>query len=206
MVREASSSLNDHSYVGGFNAAAPAIFRSSTAPPLMVAGVFKSSIWLSRAAECILTEAELQSALRHERIHIQRKDNFRKLLFRMAAFPGMKPLENAWREAAETAADDAAVSNAQEALDLAAAIVKLSRLTSSHAPLELTTALVSTHSDSVAMRVSRLLTWSERHPQPRNRDLWLYAWSAFAAMIIAIAASYGHLLLAIHAASEWLVR
>ena len=40
----------------------------------------------------------------------------------------MAKLESAWSEAAELAADDAAVSNLNDAVDLAAALVKLSRL------------------------------------------------------------------------------
>ena len=101
---------------------------SGAAPPLTVAGILRPSVWLSRAAEFVLTERELQSALRHEFVHVRRRDNLRKLILRLVAFPGMAELESAWREATEMAADDGAVSSASEALDLAAAVIKLSRL------------------------------------------------------------------------------
>ena len=54
-------------------------------------------------------------------------DNLKKVLISATPFPGMGSIESAWREAAELAADDAAVTNRQEALDLAAALIKLSR-------------------------------------------------------------------------------
>jgi len=60
--------------------------------------------------------------------HAHRRDNLKKLLFRFCAFPGMSRLEAAWCEAEEMAADDAAVASVGDALDLASALIKLSRL------------------------------------------------------------------------------
>ena len=107
----------------------PDVLRiSAAAPPLTAAGILRPSLWLSQAAEFVLTEQELKTALRHEAVHVRRWDNLRKLVLRLVALPGMAELESAWREATEMAADDAAVSTASEALDLAAAVIKLSRL------------------------------------------------------------------------------
>lgn len=190
---------------GASSSSQSGVRTSSTAPPLTAAGIFKFSIWLSREAESALTPTELQTALQHERIHLERRDNLRKLLLRLIAFPGMEALENAWRDATETAADDAAVANAEEAIELAAAIVKLSRLTSAQAPVELTTALISSEAEFVGLRVSRLLTWDQQRARVK-RALSPYAWCAMAALIIPLIASYGSVLIAVHAASEWLVR
>ena len=55
---------------------------------------------------------------------MQSRDNLKKLVFRFCPFPGMAGLESAWSQAAELAADDAAVSNLNDAVDLAAALVK----------------------------------------------------------------------------------
>ena len=66
--------------------------------------------------------------MNHEIAHVRRRDNLKKLLLRFVAFPRMAGLEAAWIEATEMAADDAAVLNASEALDLAAALLKLSRI------------------------------------------------------------------------------
>ena len=43
------------------------------------------------------------------------RDNLKKLAFRLSPAPGMAKLESAWQEAAELAADDAAVSSVRDA-------------------------------------------------------------------------------------------
>jgi beta-lactamase regulating signal transducer with metallopeptidase domain len=177
---------------------------SAGAPPLTVAGVFHPSIWLSSAAEFVLSQRELQSALRHEVVHVRRRDNLRKLMLCLVAFPGMAELENAWREATEMAADDAAVSSASEALDLAAALIKLSRLASLEPQAELTTALVHRPAESVNARVERLITWSERPLAKKSSSG--YALCVVAAVTATLALSYPQLLAEVHMATEWLVR
>lgn len=179
---------------------------AAIAPPLTAAGILRQSVWLSRAAELVLSERELQSALRHEGFHVSRRDNLRKLLMRVVAFPGMRSLESSWREATEMAADDAAVSSASQALDLAAALIKLSHLSSLQAPAELTTALVHSPAATVNARVERLLAWKEREQNPANIVSFACSWCAAAVAMAALAVSYGALLVRIHAATEWLVR
>ena len=179
---------------------------SDDAPPLTAAGILRPSVWLSRAAEFVLTERELQSALRHEVVHVRRRDNLRKLIMRLVAFPGMAELESAWRETTEMAADDAAVSSASEALDLAAAVIKLSRLAPLHAPAELTTALVHSPAESVNARVERLIAWTEPRPTPANGYSLRYALCFAAVLVVTLAVTYSELLVRVHAASEWLVR
>jgi beta-lactamase regulating signal transducer with metallopeptidase domain len=154
----------------------------------------------------VLTERELETALRHEVVHLRRRDNLRKLILRLVAFPGMAKLENAWREASEMAADDAAVSSASEALDLAAAVIKLSRLTSLDPPVELTTALVHSPAESVNARVARLIAWTERQPSPTEGYSLGYALGAAAVVVATLAVTYSELLVRVHEATEWLVR
>jgi beta-lactamase regulating signal transducer with metallopeptidase domain len=178
---------------------------AGAAPPLTAAGILRPRVWLSDAAEFVLTERELRCALRHEAVHIRRRDNLRKLLLRMVASPGMAQLETAWREAAEMAADDAAVSNASEALDLAAAVIKLSRLAPLLAPGELTTALVHSPAESVNARVERLIAWTERQSSAPGYS-FRYSLCAAAAVVATLAVSYSSLLVQVHAATEWLVR
>jgi beta-lactamase regulating signal transducer with metallopeptidase domain len=175
-------------------------------PPLTLAGILRPTVWLSGPAEFVLTERELTSALRHEVAHVLRRDNLRKLLLRVVAVPGMTQLETAWRESTEMAADDAAVSNISEALDLAAAVIKLSRLVSSELPAELTTALVHSAAESVNARVERLMAWTQRRQNPANRHSLAYALGTIAAMVITVAVTYSELLVRVHAATEWLVR
>jgi beta-lactamase regulating signal transducer with metallopeptidase domain len=152
-----------------------------------------------------LTEPELKSALRHEFVHVRRRDNLRKLIFRLIAFPGMAELEAAWCEATEMAADDGAVSSSSEALDLAGAVIKLSRFTTTEPTLELTTALAYTTAESVSARVERLMAWSERQNSVSSfsaQSAWLIAGAITGSVLI----SYSQLLLLAHAATEWLVR
>ncbi|MFZ0814196.1 MAG: hypothetical protein WAM78_01685 [Candidatus Sulfotelmatobacter sp.] len=177
---------------------------SSAAAPLTAAGILRPSIWLSSAAELVLTKCELQTALRHEVVHLRRRDNLRKLILHFVAFPGMAEIESAWRESTEMAADYAAVSSTSEALDLAAAVIKLSQLTPLAAPAELTTALVHSPVESVNARVERLIAWTESR-QAAPRFSWRYTLCA-AAAIVMFALTYSDLLASVHAATEWLVR
>lgn len=182
------------------------LMPTAEAPPLTAAGILRPRVWLSGAAEFVLTERELQSALRHELVHIRRRDNLRKLVLRLVALPGMAQLEKAWREATEMAADDAAVSNASEALDLAAAVIKLSRLAPLAPTAELTTALVHSPAESVNARVERLIAWTERRQSAAPGYSLRYSLCGAAAVMATLAVTYGTLLMRVHAATEWLVR
>jgi beta-lactamase regulating signal transducer with metallopeptidase domain len=179
---------------------------SGAAPPLTAAGIFRPSVWMSRAAEFVLSERELQSALRHEVAHVRRRDNLRKLILRLPASPGMAELESAWRDATEMAADDSAVSSASEALDLAAAVIKLSRLASLEAPVELTTALVHSSASSLNARVERLIAWTEPRQNVAQRYSVRYLLCAVATVVTTLAVTYSELLVRVHTATEWLVR
>ncbi|HXP42116.1 MAG TPA: M56 family metallopeptidase, partial [Candidatus Acidoferrales bacterium] len=98
------------------------------APPLTLVGVRRPRVLVSEFTVALLSQDELHIALKHELAHMQSFDNLKKLVFRFCFFPGMANLESAWSQAAELAADDAAVSNMDDAVNLASALVKLSRL------------------------------------------------------------------------------
>lgn len=181
------------------------VLRISPATPAMTAtGIVRPKVLLSSAAESMLTAGELHTALKHEVAHIRRRDNLKKLLFRFAVFPRMSGLEAAWLEATEMAADDAAVSNAGEALDLAAALIKLSRLGPVEPPADLTGALVHSPASVMNARVERLIAWSDDRLAPPQRLSLRYALSA--ATVAVFALTYTQLLVHVHAATEWLVR
>jgi len=188
--------------------AVPVLRISRVVPALTAAGILRPRVLLSGVAEVRLTTSELQTALRHEVAHVRRRDNLKKLLLRFVAFPGMGGLETAWLEATEMAADDAAVSNASEALDLAAAIIKLSRLGSGSSgdSADWAMALVQGAAASTNARVERLLTWSAERRTPAERYSSWYALGAGLATIVAFAVTYSELLVRVHTATEWLVR
>ena len=207
-------------------AAVPVLRISASFPPLTAAGILRPRVLLSSAAESALTPGELQTALNHEMAHVERRDNLRKLLIRFVSFPGMGGLEAAWLEAIEMAADDAAVSNAREALDLAAALIKVSRLGPVESPVDLTAALVrrdvrkDVRRDGPAdlrndgrklaaamnARVERLVAWSDAREGSRQDYSFWYGMAASVAMLAVLATTYSHLLVGMHTATEWLVR
>jgi Zn-dependent protease with chaperone function len=177
---------------------------SEDRPAMTAAGIFRPKVLLSRAAASLLTANELRAALKHEFAHLRRRDNFRKLCVQCAPFPGMRELEGAWLEAAEMAADDRAVNNAGEALDLASALIKLSRVIPLSPPPELTAALIHSPASLTEARVKRLVAWKECSPPSGQPDI-RYGLSA-GAVALSLFFFYGHLLVHVHAVTEWLVR
>jgi Zn-dependent protease with chaperone function len=183
------------------------LFRiQPSVPALTVAGVRTPLVLLSRGAASLLNRQELERALQHEIVHIRCRDNFKKLVFRFCPFPGMAPLEAAWSEATEMAADDGAVSNSTQALDLASALIKLSRFAAVHPPAGLASTLVQTSGSSLNARVERLISWNDQHNGKSSRYSHWYAAPAFVFALIAAVSSYGNTLNRIHQLTEWLVR
>jgi Zn-dependent protease with chaperone function len=176
-----------------------------SSPALTVSGWREPRVLLSDAAAVLLNQQELKSALRHEVAHVRRCDNLRKLLFRLCAFPGMAALEAGWSEAAEMAADDAAVSNGGEALDLASALIKLSRFAPVHAAT-LTTGLVESAGSGLNVRIARLVSWEERRAVSSRSFFPWYLAPILAAGILTMLTMYGGVLSRVHDLTEWLVR
>jgi Zn-dependent protease with chaperone function len=182
------------------------VFQTGThAPSLTVAGVCTPTVLVSETALSVLTEGELGTALRHELAHVRSHDNLKKLLFRFTVFPGMAGLECAWSDAAEMAADDAAVSSLSDALDLAAALIKLSRLAPVQPSAALATALLQSSSASLRIRVQRLFAWSSR-PVTFSQTTSRYLLPSLLGSLLCLAAGYSSVLAGMHAATEWLVR
>jgi len=181
-------------------------FRSiGGAPPVTLVGVHKPRVLVSESAVALLSHDELHIALKHEDAHLRARDNLKKLVFRFCPFPGMAKLESAWSQTAELAADDAAVSNADDALDLAAALVKLSRLLPVGAAPVCTVGFVT---GSIGTRVERLLAWNEaevRKSQTSQFRPW-YAIPPVLAALLCVFATYGPALSLTHEITEWLVR
>jgi hypothetical protein len=184
----------------------PVLRIAQKLPAMTAAGILHPKVLLSGAVEFVLTVNELQSALRHEVAHVQRRDNLKKLSLRLVAFPGMAGLESAWLDSTEMAADDAAVSSAGEALDLAAALIKVSRLGPPESHAELTAALVHSPASAMNARVKRLIAWNESRLLPASKYSFWYGLGAAAAIAVAFAVTYSQLLLRVHTATEWLVR
>lgn len=187
----------------GSEAETPALSAANGAPPLILVGISRPRVMVSDTAATVLSDGELQVAIRHELGHMRSWDNLKKLLINATPFPGMSSLERAWREAAELAADDAAVENRQDALDLAAALIKLSR--GSKQPWvepALASGLVC-GSSSISLRVKRLLEW--RVAGRRFQRTWPWTLLVLFTTIIGIASNYGATLVLTHRLTEFLV-
>src|ERR1700730_277171 len=183
----------------------PVLRISRVVPALTAAGIFRPLVLMSDAVETVLNASELRSALRHELAHVRRRDNLKKLLLRFVVFPGTAALEVAWLQATEIAADDAAVSTASEALDLAAALIKLSRLATFPSAPDIATTLIHAPLPSVNARVERLIAWNGQQ-KPALALLPLYAVCATLTTVAAVAVTYHQALERIHIATAWLVR
>jgi Zn-dependent protease with chaperone function len=174
-------------------------------PSLTLTGLCSPKVLLSGCAAAVLCANELNAALKHEFAHARRKDNLKKLLFRLFIFPGMSQLEAAWSHAEEMAADDEAVSSAREALDLASALIKLSRLAPVQSSVVLTTALTQ-ETSSVNVRIERLVAWDPLRASQLSRPPAWYLRPALAVSCLAVFMTYGMALRETHVLTEWLVR
>jgi beta-lactamase regulating signal transducer with metallopeptidase domain len=197
------SSWTSGSRTLNLEATAPAFQTPESAPLLAVAGLCRPKLLISGCARRLLDPGELDVAIRHELAHVRRRDNLKKLLLRACVFPFLGALERSWLEAAEINADDEAVQDERSALDLASALLKVSRLSPRAPGPELAMDLVSGAPGAVGARVERLLAWTPRaRPQPR------FCIGVPAALVSAVAAglTYMWVLARVHQFTELLVR
>jgi beta-lactamase regulating signal transducer with metallopeptidase domain len=180
----------------------PSIKAADGAPPLILVGIRKPNIMVSDMAAAVLSNDELRAAVRHELGHLRSWDNLKKVSISATPFPGMTRLERAWREAAELAADDSAVTNRREALDLASALIKLSRFSQHWAEPALASGLV-TGSSSIGLRLERLIEW--RMASQRLQRTWPWTILVLSTMITGIIGNYSIALVVTHRLTELLV-
>ena len=133
-----------------------------SAPCVMLTGVLRPRLVISRNVVEALSAEQLSAVIRHERAHGISRDNLKRLLVLLA--PDMMPfvrgfrgIERGWARLAEWAADDrAAAGKTRRSLSLAAALVRVARLGSAAYVPALSTSLLSDGSD-LSERVNRLL-------------------------------------------------
>jgi beta-lactamase regulating signal transducer with metallopeptidase domain len=113
----------------------PQVREAEGVPGLALAGLLRPRILMGRQVVTSLTAAELDVAIAHEVAHRRAIDNLKRWALHCAPdFFGSsaiaKSTERAWHAAAESVADARAVrGDAQRALDLASALIKVARLT-----------------------------------------------------------------------------
>jgi beta-lactamase regulating signal transducer with metallopeptidase domain len=177
------------------------------APCVLLAGVFRPRMVISRNVVAALSAEQLSAVIRHEQAHAISHDNLKRLLVLLAPgivpfVPGFRNLERAWAKISEWAADDrAAAGKARRSLSLAAALVRVARLGPAVAAPALATSLLSEGAD-LAERVDRLLRPVRRTARRRHREPILAA-SAGLLLAGALAAAMAHPV-TLHSAHECL--
>jgi Zn-dependent protease with chaperone function len=129
---------------------------------LMLAGILRPRIFISRKVMTALSREQLAVALRHESAHRVSRDNLKRLLIVLSPgllpfFRGFDSLEAHWSRFTEWAADDRAVDgDSGRSLSLAAALVRVARLAPAPNQSPLITSLLDERRN-LAARVDRLL-------------------------------------------------
>jgi len=148
-----------------------------SAPFLVLAGILKPRLIISRPVVNALPSGQLAAALRHEEAHRVSRDNFKRLLLVLTpdlfpAWRGFVRLEKEWNRFTEWAADDDAVAgDSQRSISLASALVRVARMGACPQTAPLVTSLLADNQD-LAERVERLLREApeaevaERQPLP----------------------------------------
>jgi Zn-dependent protease with chaperone function len=118
--------------VAGVNV--PSYRLTDTSPVLAVVGVLRPRLFVASQVLDSLSPAELAVALAHERGHLLAHDTLRRAAMNLCRdllpfIDSGRTLDRAWAEEAEMAADEyAARAGVADALDLAAALIKIARL------------------------------------------------------------------------------
>jgi Zn-dependent protease with chaperone function len=111
----------------------PTFRIANSFPIIAVVGTFRPRLFIAERVLETLSQEELAAAIAHEGGHLSAHDNFRRSLLRacfdVMIVPCGRSLDRAWAEAAECAADEhAAQQNAETALNLASALVKIAKM------------------------------------------------------------------------------
>lgn len=135
-------------------------------PIIAVVGTIRPRLFVAEHVLQTLSEAEMKAAVAHECGHLAARDNLKRSLLRacrevLMIVPCGRSLDRAWAEAAECAADEqAAQRNAETALNLASALVKIAKMVpfGTRASLPMAAFLVGgEETRGVRARVRRLL-------------------------------------------------
>jgi Zn-dependent protease with chaperone function len=174
-------------------AGVPVYAIDTPAPMVALVGVIAPKLIAARAVVEVCTHHELAAIVAHERGHLHARDNVKRWL--MASAPDAlrwtrvhREIAISWHAAAEDAADDVATGGDEGArADLAALLLKISRLTPQPVWPRAATISPFVDRDDLPRRVHRLLA-----PQSGSRPSRVMApltIAAIAAMVSVIATS-----------------
>jgi hypothetical protein len=153
----------------------PVHLTAETYPQLAVTGLFSPRVILSRhlLANPAFSAELLEIALAHEKSHIRHFDNLKHLMLLSLVLPH-HPAEQwlqRWRQAAEIAADEDAVSgNSSRAIQLAETLLIAARTVPSQRSPELSLSLLR-HEEDLDHRIHRLLGDNPPEPVAQPQEL-----------------------------------
>lgn len=188
-------------------------------PVVAVVGALRPRLFIAHQLFATLNDGELRAALAHECGHLAARDNLKRALLRscrdaLTIVPAGRTLDRAWSESAEAAADEHAASagDADTALDLASALVKIARLVPPGARPALPAGaflLGALDDGSLAWRVRRLMQLAAGDASGQAvgslPGAWLWV-SACALLSVALwYAADARVLATIHTALEYVV-
>lgn len=190
-------------------------------PVLAVIGIIRPRIFVAKKVLESLGDAELRAAIAHEYGHLRAKDNLKRTLLRvcrdLVILPIGKELDIAWAQDAEIVADEhAAAAAGVRALDLASALIKLSRIVpdGSAPTLPVGAYIITDRDGDVSSRIRRLLKLSERKALQNAAVTRLfsvpgYVWSLGGVVLLLLHLADQRLLLTTHRAIEsfiWIIQ
>jgi hypothetical protein len=187
----------------------PAWLVDTTFPLVAVAGIWRPRLFIAGNVLAELSKEQLDVVLRHEVAHARHHDNVAQLL--MSAAPDAVStrscsgsLEDAWRQAAEEAADECAVGRDADArLRLASALLRVARLIGDQIPPRLPVPAFH-EGASIEKRVRRLVAANEPPLGPQTASLLVLSICACVA-VAPVVVQWDAILLGVHAAIEWVI-
>jgi Zn-dependent protease with chaperone function len=188
-------------------------------PVIAVVGVFRPRLFIASQIFDALNACELAAALAHERRHVAARDNFKRAALQASQdallfAPLGRTLTRAWMSECELAADESAASESPAAaLDLASAIIKISRLipTGARPSMPAGAHLLGEDEEGLSRRVRNLLRLTTPGnrvrllPRPRAEKIlgWTFRLGLCAALALIV--THPSLLRVTHAAIEQVV-
>jgi len=188
-------------------------------PVIAIVGVLRPKLFIGSQIFNSLTPEEISAAVEHETGHLVARDNLKRGLLRacrdaMVIIPCGRTLDRAWAEASEEAADEHAARHGRAvALDLASALVKISRMVPVGARPSMPAGAFLVGDDEsrgVKMRVRHLIQIASGDGQPAVYEPFvasLVIWASFALMSSLVFLSHGnpHVLASVHSLIEGVV-
>lgn len=175
----------------------PAFVIDHVFPMVAVVGIMRPRLFIARSVVEACPPAELRAILAHEQQHVEARDNLRRRLLSatpdlLAWLPISRRLREAWHDAAEEAADDAAGKLGDDGrVVLAEALIRVARLASGRDLAHALPASALYRGEDLERRIRRLLA---PRPEPivttlspaRRALVWAAVFGGCAVMLQAV--------------------